>query len=93
MPFIFSERLPVPTLKSYVCISLLIFAASAVYWQRGISEQTEPPEEESLKTQIPESKKKYSDLEHGYGNLLDRTISKPFLLWVSTLYFEQTTLF
>eukprot|EP00111_Clytia_hemisphaerica_P020578 TCONS_00060600-protein len=33
MPFIFSERLPVPTLKSYCCLSLLIFATSIAYWR------------------------------------------------------------
>ena len=38
MPFIFSERLPVPTVKSYCLISLIIFAASLLYAQSIISE-------------------------------------------------------
>lgn len=87
MPFIFSERLPVPTLKSYVCISLLIFAASAVYWQKGLSEHPELEATSSSNkpgiSSTPDSEsKKNSDLEHGYGDLLDKVIFEPFLLWV-----------
>lgn len=35
MPFIFSERLPVPTLRSYCSVSLVIFAASIIYWKNA----------------------------------------------------------
>ena len=35
MPFFFSERLPVPALKSYVTVSLLIFVTSLVYGRVG----------------------------------------------------------
>ena len=95
MPFIFSERLPVPTLKSYVCISLLIFAASAVYWQKGVSEEPELATSSATKSGIPSSSPssaglesgKYANEEHSYKNLLDRVISEPFLLWVRIFLF------
>ena len=35
MPFFFSERLPVPTLKSYFCLSVVLFLFSIIFWKNG----------------------------------------------------------
>jgi len=35
MPFFFSERLPVPTLKSYICLSVVLFLFSIIFWKNG----------------------------------------------------------
>ena len=79
MPFIFSERLPVPTLKSYGCISLLIFIVSAVYWRRGLPELSSLNSESTTTATNHNQDENYHDESDDF---LDKVISQPFLLWV-----------
>lgn len=67
MPFIFSERLPVPTVKSYCLLSGLIFAASLLYAKNIILEANE---NEEGKTNF------YQSIQKIYLN-------DQFCLWVS----------
>ena len=41
MPFFFSERLPVPSLKSYCTLSLVIFLVSALFARNKLYQQDE----------------------------------------------------
>lgn len=67
MPFIFSERLPVPTVKSYCLLSGLIFVASLLYAKNIILEANE---NEEGKTNF------YQSIQKIYLN-------DQFCLWVS----------
>ena len=68
MPFIFSERLPVPTVKSYCLLSGLIFVASLLYAKNIISEENENEEEKT----------------NFYQSILKIYLNDQFCLWVSS---------